>query len=123
MPLLATIAFAPPMLKDNDFFASLLRRNLGFDPYVTNTRAHGHPMYPVAGAGAVDFLSIQLSPGFHQHSRPVRLAVGLLARASNDNRAPDLKLPFTFDRRELQALPEADLRLGGFGPLRLLTHG
>src|SRR5262245_58015676 len=36
MPLLATITFPPPMLKDNDFFAPLLRRNLGFDPHVSN---------------------------------------------------------------------------------------
>ncbi len=90
---------------------------LGFDPYVTNTLSRGHPFHPVAGPGAVDFLRIQLAPGFHDHSRPVRLAVGLLARASNDNHAPVVKPPFTIDRRELAALPEADLRLGGFGPL------
>ena len=48
---------------------------LGFDPYVTNTLSRGHPFHPVAGPGAVDFLRIQLAPGFHDHSRPVRLAV------------------------------------------------
>ena len=43
MPLLATITFASPMLKDNDFFAPLLRRNLGFDPYASNGwRANHH---------------------------------------------------------------------------------
>src|SRR5215475_10402881 len=38
MPLLATITFTPPMLEDNDFFAPLLRRNLGFDPHTSNRR-------------------------------------------------------------------------------------
>ena len=38
MPLLATITFASPMLEDNDFFAPLLRRNLGFDPHASNGR-------------------------------------------------------------------------------------
>src|SRR6516165_3929507 len=38
MPLLATIAFASPMLEDNDFFAPFLCRNLGFDPHAGNSR-------------------------------------------------------------------------------------
>jgi hypothetical protein len=38
MPLFAAIAFAPPMLEDNDFFAPLLRHNLGFDPHASNGR-------------------------------------------------------------------------------------
>jgi hypothetical protein len=38
MPLLATITFASSMLEDNDFFAPLLRRNLGFDPHASNGR-------------------------------------------------------------------------------------
>src|SRR5215471_11864181 len=38
MPLLATITFASPMLEDNDFFAPLLRRNLGFDLHASNGR-------------------------------------------------------------------------------------
>src|SRR5262249_55305546 len=43
MPLLATITFAPPMLEDNDFFAPLLRRNLGFDPHASyGRRANRH---------------------------------------------------------------------------------
>jgi hypothetical protein len=43
MPLLATITFASPMLEDNDFFAPLLCRNLGFDPHANNHwRANHH---------------------------------------------------------------------------------
>src|SRR5215470_2460644 len=38
MPLLATITFASSMLEDNNFFAPLLRRNLGFDPHTSNRR-------------------------------------------------------------------------------------
>src|SRR5262245_44069254 len=38
MPLLATITFASSMFEDNDFFTSLLRRNLGFDPHASNGR-------------------------------------------------------------------------------------
>jgi hypothetical protein len=38
MPLLPTIAFASPMLEDNDFFAPLLGRNLGFDPHTSDGR-------------------------------------------------------------------------------------
>src|SRR5262249_37766584 len=38
MPLLTAIAFTPPMLKDNDFLAPLLRHNLGFDPYSSHDR-------------------------------------------------------------------------------------
>src|SRR5712692_6052808 len=38
LPLFAAIAFAPPMLEDNNFFAPLLRHNLGFDPHASHGR-------------------------------------------------------------------------------------
>src|SRR5262245_12812287 len=38
MSLLATITFASPVLENNNFFAPLLRRNLGFDPHPSNGR-------------------------------------------------------------------------------------
>src|SRR5215510_2395674 len=38
MSLLATITFASPMLEDNDFFAPLLRRTLGFDSHASDSR-------------------------------------------------------------------------------------
>lgn len=90
---------------------------LGFDPYVTNLVRKGHPFYPVAGAGAVDFISIQLTPAVHAQSRPSRLLLGLFSRADNQNRAPQLKWPLSIDRAELTALSYADTRIGGFGPL------
>jgi hypothetical protein len=90
---------------------------LGYDPYVTNWRRHGHPFHPIMGAQPVDFLAIQLAPAFHRKPRLTRLLQATFARASNRNEAPRVKAPWVVGRDELEALAFADLRIGGFGPL------
>jgi hypothetical protein len=92
---------------------------LGFDPYATNLLRKGHPFYPVRGPGAVDFLSPQLVPAFHQRHRFSQLWLTLMSRASNRNEMPVGKAPLSLsiDPDEWQALAYADLRIGGFGPL------
>ena len=43
MPLFTAITFAPPMLEDDNFFAPLLRDNLGFNPHASHVRhPNGH---------------------------------------------------------------------------------
>jgi hypothetical protein len=90
---------------------------LGFDPYVTNTIRHGHPFHPIMGAHPVDFLSIQLTPGFNQRPRLVRLLIATFARASNHNDEPRITLPALSDPDQDASLAQADVRIGGFGPL------
>jgi hypothetical protein len=90
---------------------------LGFDPYVTNVLRKGHPFYPLMGPGAVDFISIQLAPGFHALSRPTRLLVSLFARANEHNVAPVIDWLPSLGAAQLRALAYPDLRIGGFGPL------
>lgn len=90
---------------------------LGFDPYVSNTVQHGHPFHPVMGQHPVDFLSIQLTPSFQQRPRLVRLLIATFARPSNHNDEPKLAWPAINDPDEAAALAQADVRIGGFGPL------
>lgn len=89
--------------------------------YVTNTTRHGHPMYPVLGSDRVDII------GLKPHDRFQTMAASVLSRS---RRAPsdretlpvlegwtELKIPLTFDREEIRAFADPDVRVGGWGPL------
>ncbi len=101
---------------------------VGWHPYVTNTVSSGHPFYPMAGVGALDFKPF-LPQGFERMNRFEKLAASVFSTSSNGIWIPDeagkvhgvvearLKLPFFISEEELSVFKAPDVRLGGFGPL------
>jgi hypothetical protein len=89
--------------------------------YLTNIARHGHPMYPLLGPEKVPIVEVS------SHRRLEALAASLLSRsrvARDDHEALELlrdpstwKLPFTFDRIELESFFDPRVRVGGWGPL------
>jgi hypothetical protein len=94
---------------------------IGYNPYITNTKIYGHPLYPVYGANSVDIISDQ-SPaefaGLNRFAKAFRSYFGetdnILASSGDRIR---LKIPLTFSREEVKRLDDFDLRVAGFGPL------
>lgn len=101
--------------------ASLGAFLVGWTPYVRNQVDFGNPFYPMYGAGEethqVD--PDQISADFLALPAGVRVAHSLFGRSHNPYAGePDLsfKIPFAFDRWEVAAFRDVDVRLGGFGP-------
>ncbi len=93
---------------------------IGWNPYVTNTLAKGHPLYPIAGPHAIDVLSLNLPRGFRAMNRFERLAVSVFSVSANGipgELSARPKIPFTAARWNFGIFGAPDVRLGGFGPL------
>ena len=110
-------------------FATVLMGLLvfGCHPYITNFRDHGHPIFPLMGNGKVDIMtttSIHLE-GCHVGPREfdnsnvnrVNKLLQSLGSKSTVGKAVRAKIPFQVKKGELTAFYNADVRLGGFGPL------
>jgi hypothetical protein len=92
---------------------------VGFNPYVTNLLRHGHPLHPVAGASAVDFMTTNMPADFQGRDRVARLVRSVFGESANPlpPASSRLKVPFRVSRREILQFERADVRVGGFGPL------
>jgi hypothetical protein len=88
---------------------------VGYGPYVTNTRMHGHPFFPIMGPGKVDIMTVNTPPSLLGRDRLTALALATLSASDGWEVRP--KLPFQVTRGELRQLGVVDLRIGGFGPL------
>jgi hypothetical protein len=93
---------------------------VSWQPLVTNAREHRHPFFPLAGPGARDVVSGQ-APRFSAGGRLARFFEATFAESSAGREAPVSKWPFVVRARELEAMAEADVRVGGFGPLFALA--
>lgn len=102
---------------------------VGFNPYVTNTLRHGHPLYPLRG-GHADIISGNASAEFLARSRVEQLLLSVFSRSrsiveSEQRGAADqfqLKVPGAIDAAELEVFfSKTDTRIGGFGPWFSLT--
>jgi hypothetical protein len=96
----------------------------GFNPYITNTLGHGHPLHPVFGKEKRDIITNQ-KPANYTEMEPVScFCFSLLAEggtvhqpASGSGFMPaKLKIPFTITKNETRFYV-LDPRAGGFGPL------
>lgn len=86
----------------------------GWNPYVTNWRTKGHPLYPVYGAGAVDVMTINTPDRMRGRNRFAKLGMSILAVSTNFD-GPWLKAPFVVRPSELDIFVAPDVRGGGFG--------
>ncbi len=90
------------------------------NPYVTNTRDHGHPFFPIAGARPLDIMSTEMSPVYAHRNGAERLFISLFARSGQPPYSapnPNLKVPFSVYPSEFAPFRQIDCRAGGFGPL------
>ncbi|MCG7316675.1 hypothetical protein [Brevibacillus laterosporus] len=92
---------------------------VGYNPYVTNFLAKGHPFYPLAGEHAVDIMTANSPADFQGKNQFEKFFVSLFAKSENIIRPNEstMKWPFTVAFEEFQAFIGADARLAGFGPL------
>ncbi len=93
---------------------------LGWNPYVTNTLAHGHPLHPAMGREARRIVNDVIIPAdFAAGGRLVHLYRSVFG-VSDDPITPrtsQLKVPFTIQASEWEQFGYADQRVGALGPL------
>lgn len=95
---------------------------LAWNPYVSNTLRHGHPLHPLAGAAKVDIITGNSPSGVLQRGQ-VEQVFGSLFSASHSDLGEVERTPFRYKwpgvihREELSAfVAKTDMRIGGFGP-------
>lgn len=95
---------------------------LAWNPYVSNTLRHGHPLHPLAGDAKVDIITGNSPSGVLQRGQVEQLLGSLFSASHSDlgevDRAPfRYKWPGVIHREELSAfVAKTDMRIGGFGP-------
>lgn len=91
----------------------------GFNPYVTNTLHHGHPLYPIAGKNSIDVLRNMIPEPLENRDRLTKFMMSTFSKTDNSKKEKDqtikYKIPFTFSINELKTLQSEGVRLGGFG--------
>jgi hypothetical protein len=90
----------------------------GYNPYVTNTIAAGHPLHPAAGPHATNFVRASRPPTFNDMTRVERVFRSVFSPSSTDapDQVPRLKLPFTVVGDEVTKFHAPDVRVAGLGP-------
>lgn len=91
---------------------------MGADPYFKHMLDGIHPIYPVMGEGKYDIMNVNRPEGFDDMSTPGRFVTSVFSQASpNPGDEAKLKIPFSVQKGELDAVSAADVRLSGFGVL------
>ena len=94
---------------------------VGYSTYITNTMNNKNPLYPLFGDNKVDIITIMQPAEFKNMNGIKKLFYSLFSKSENviytSKNVPQLKIPFTFDKKELKSLSIPDLRIGGYGPL------
>lgn len=94
---------------------------IGFNPYVTNTLINHHPFYPIYGENKVDIITGNAPDEFKHKNRFEKFYLSFFGKTGNimswwSDEKIELKIPFTFDLKEIKAMAGCDLRVAGFGP-------
>lgn len=98
---------------------------VGFGSYAKNTLDYGHPLYPLKGKGHVENMVVKEQPkSFKNKNNAEIFLTSLFAKGvnvspsySSENIQPELKIPLTFTKEELNNYSISDIRMAGFGPL------
>jgi len=93
---------------------------LGFNPYYTNIRDHGHPFYPVAGKDKIPRIIKNHTPtNFVGKNRVYKLFYSLYATTSRPTfykkTYANLKIPFTIINEDFKSYASLDNTTSGFG--------
>jgi len=93
---------------------------VGYNPYVTNFLAKGHPLYPAMGKDAYNFVETNTPENYWALKPPVRLLGSIFSKSSlarGKGQFGELKLPFKIYSGESDSFRETNTKIGGFGPL------
>jgi hypothetical protein len=93
---------------------------VGFNPYLTNTAIHSHPLWPVYGPDAVPVAQADITPAdFAQENSLVALyrSIFYLSADPITPKTSTPKLPFTIQPDEWKTFTTPDVRVGQMGPL------
>ena len=94
---------------------------IGLSTYPKNILKHGHPFYPIMGKDKIDIMTTNSPSSFQGKSAVEKFIISNFSRADNIyssvERSPELKIPFTFQKKELYSLIHADTRISGGGIL------
>lgn len=98
---------------------------VGSSTYTKNFIQHGHPLFPLYGKNHVDNMVMMEMPSSMQEYSSLRIFLtSIFAKGENVSPSyattqndPDLKVPLTFTKEEIENYNIPDIRMGGFGPL------
>ena len=90
----------------------------GINPYFTNMKYGRHPLHPLVGNQKFDVMTINTPRQFINKSVPFTFFWSTFSKTNNfmnfNNERIELKLPFTFDKKQI-LLQSEDTRIAGFG--------
>jgi hypothetical protein len=93
---------------------------VGFNPYITNFSAKGHPLYPAMGEDSYNYVETNIPENYWPLKPPIRLLASIFSESSlarGKGKFGELKLPITVSRSELESFRETNTKTGGFGAL------
>jgi hypothetical protein len=93
---------------------------VGFNPYITNFTAKGHPLYPAMGQDSYNYVETNIPENYRSLKPPIRLLASIFSESSlakGKGKFGELKLPITISKSELESFRQTNIKVGGFGPL------
>lgn len=91
---------------------------VGASSYISNTKDHRHPFYPLAGEGSVDIITENTPVELRNLNKIEQLYLSIFSETSNSlDSAALAKIPLKITEKERSFLWIEDVRIGGFGPL------
>lgn len=99
---------------------------IGYSSYVKNMIFFGHPLYPLYGKDAVKNIGVVEAPKYFENKTKLEtFLISIFSKGVNvsaswkteDVVLPELKVPFTFTKAEVENYNIPDIRMSGFGPL------
>ncbi len=121
-------SFKTSLMKDTIFYIIIVFLSVtivGAGSYTKNFLDHGHPLYPLYGKNHVPSMIMMEIPKSMQNDSPLKtFAISIFAKGENVSPSyaeqvnePNLKIPFTTSKEEINNYVIPDIRMGGFGPL------
>ena len=96
---------------------------IGYNPYVTNYKNHGHPLYPLMGKNKVDIMTDEYPVSWRTTNRFQKLFHSLFTHTDDLNLKVDpdrevpLKIPFTLTKTDIHNSVNPQVTMAGFGAL------
>lgn len=92
---------------------------VGSSSYVKNLITKKNPFYPLVGQDRADIITTMQPKSFEGKNQIEKLLVSVFSKSENvtyaSTEGPRIKIPLTFDKKEIKELSIADTRIGGFG--------
>ena len=85
-----------------------------YNPYLTNWKEHGSPVYPLSGNGKVDIMDCQVLPAIRGKSNAETALISVASNPSDDMLSEDIHV-FGISKIDILSSVASDVRIGGFG--------